>query len=66
MENYLKPTEYCDCNHPDVIKKAEDLTRNDETPEEKALSIFHFVRDQIPFQGGPVVKASETLKLGAV
>jgi transglutaminase-like putative cysteine protease len=64
MEHYLKPTEYCDCNHQDVISKAEELTKNDETLEAKASSIFYFVRDRIPFQGGLVLKASETLKAG--
>jgi transglutaminase-like putative cysteine protease len=48
-EDYLKSTEICDCNNPEIIAKAKELTKNDETPEEMALSIFHFVRDQIKF-----------------
>ena len=64
MNNYLKFTEFCDCDHQEIIDKAEELTRNDESPEGKALSIFYFVRDQIPFKGGAVVRASETLKIG--
>ncbi len=64
MENFLKSTQFCDCDNKDIIAKAKELTQNDKSPREAALSIFNFVRDQIPFMGGPVVKASKTLKLG--
>jgi transglutaminase-like putative cysteine protease len=62
IENYLKPTEYCNFNHPDIIARVEELTKVDKTPEDKALSIFHFVRDKIKFM--MVIdddKASDTL-----
>jgi hypothetical protein len=32
IENYLKPTEYCDFNHPDIISKVNELTKADKTP----------------------------------
>lgn len=64
MEDYLKPTEFCDCNNQEIINKAKELTKNDKTPKEAALIIFCFVRDQIPFMPGYIVKASETLKEG--
>ena len=63
MEDYLKSTKFCDCNHQEIIEKAKELTKNDGTPKEAALSIFHFVRDQILFKTGNVVKASVTLKI---
>ena len=65
MEEYLKPTEYCDYNHPSIIAKVKELTKDDKTLKEKALSIFHFVRDQIKFM--MVIendKASDTLIKG--
>jgi len=64
MENFLKPTQFCDCDNKEIIAKAKELTKNYESPREAALNIFHFVRDQIAFMGGLVVKASKTLKLG--
>ena len=64
MEDYLKPTEFCDCNNPEIIDKAKELTKNDKTPKEAALNIFHFVRDKIIFMVCECSKASETLKKG--
>ena len=64
MEDYLKPTEFCDCNNQEIIAKAKELTKNDKTPKEAALNIFHFVRDQIIFMAVECSKASETLKKG--
>ena len=62
MENFLKPTEFCDWNNNEIIVMAKELTKNDKTPKEMALSIFHFVRDQITFAMCETDKASETLK----
>lgn len=64
LEDYLKPTEFCDCDNQDIIDKANELTQNDKNPGEMALSIFHFVRDQIKFMMSEFDKASETLKRG--
>lgn len=62
MEDYLKPTKLCDCNNPEIIAKAKELTKNDKTPKEMALSIFHFVRDHIKFMMvSEDDKASDTL-----
>ncbi|MFX0032566.1 MAG: transglutaminase family protein [Candidatus Hodarchaeota archaeon] len=49
MEDYLKPTEFCDYKNPVISTAVKELTKNDKTPREMALSIFHFVRDQIRF-----------------
>ncbi|MFX1325702.1 MAG: transglutaminase family protein [Promethearchaeota archaeon] len=65
MEEYLKPTENCDFTHPAVLVKAKELTKNDETHKEMALSIFHFVRDKIKFMMvSDDDKASDTLTKG--
>jgi len=62
MKEYLEPTEFCNCNNQEIITMAKELTKNDKTPKEMALSIFHFVRDQITFMLSENDKASETLK----
>jgi transglutaminase-like putative cysteine protease len=64
LQDYLSPTEFCDCDNQDIIAKAKELTQNDKIPREKALSIFHFVRDQIKFMMSEFDKASGTLKKG--
>ncbi|MCK4566478.1 MAG: transglutaminase domain-containing protein [Candidatus Thorarchaeota archaeon] len=64
LDDYLKPTEYCDSDHRKIIAKAKELTQNIESPKMKALSIFHYVRDEIKFGMYNFVKASETLNKG--
>lgn len=62
MEDYLKPTEFCDYKNPAIIAIVKELTKNDKTPKGMALSIFHFVRDQIKFMMvSEDDKASDTL-----
>lgn len=63
-EDYLNSTKFCDCDNQEIIAKAKELTQNDKTSREMALSIFHFVRDQIKFMMSDFVKASETLENG--
>lgn len=65
FEEYLKATRMCDSNHPTIIQKAQELTKNASSDKEKAIKIFYFVRDEIPFLMDPFVKsASNTLKKG--
>jgi len=63
MDEFLKPTMLCDRDDNEIKKKAQELTENAKCPKEAALSIFAFVRDQIPFGVDlPYTKASDTLK----
>ena len=62
MSIYLQPTYFCDCKHQTIINMAHGLTKECETDRDKALKIFYFVRDEIPFMFDYIVKASETLK----
>jgi hypothetical protein len=65
MDEYLKPTELCDSDHAEVKNKAQEITKDAETPKEAAIRIFDFVRDQILFGFNRLnAKASETLKGG--
>ena len=62
---YLKPTELCDWNHPDILRKVEDLRRKSKSQQETSLNIFYFVRDEIVFSiNDAKSKASQTLKRG--
>jgi transglutaminase-like putative cysteine protease len=46
---YLKPTAIIDCNNPSIQNKARDLTKGQEDINEKAKSLFYFVRDEIKY-----------------
>ncbi len=65
MDEYLEPTEFCDCDNQDIVDKATELIKDAKTPKEAALKIFYFVRDKFPYT--PTYnfpKASETLQQG--
>jgi len=63
MQEYASPTEFCDCDCEEIKQKAEELTRDIDSPKEAAMKIFSFVRDEIIFAIGRTdVKASKTLK----
>ena len=63
MQEYVSPTEFCDCDSEEIKQKAEELTKDANSPKEAAMKIFNFVRDQILFAASRTdVKASKTLK----
>lgn len=63
MQEYVSPTEFCDCDNVAIKQKSEELTRDVHSPKEAAMKIFSYVRDQTPFAIGRTdVRASETLK----
>jgi hypothetical protein len=41
MEDYVKPTEFCDCDSEEITRKAEELTKNVSSPKEAAVAIFN-------------------------
>jgi transglutaminase-like putative cysteine protease len=45
LSAYLRPTEFIDSDHPDVIAKARELTRGCNTDKERLERIYYFVRD---------------------
>lgn len=45
LSDYLKPTEYIDCDHPDVVARARELTRGCRTDRERLERIYYFVRE---------------------
>lgn len=70
MGKYLKPSPTIDSDNELIIKKTMELTRGKETPQDKAKSLFYWVRDNIKYN--PLVpleifedyKASKTLQRG--
>jgi transglutaminase-like putative cysteine protease len=44
-DEYLRPTEVIDSDHPDVVAKARELTRDCRSDKEKLERIYYFVRD---------------------
>ena len=42
MEQFLKPTKFCDCDNKKIIEKEIKLIKNDDYTKEEELSILHF------------------------
>ncbi|MDD2603809.1 MAG: transglutaminase-like domain-containing protein [Desulfobacterales bacterium] len=49
MDEYLKATAAIEAEHPLIKAKAAELTAGVATDREKAVRLFYFVRDQIPY-----------------
>ena len=67
MEQYLKPTAYIDCDHPDVQAFAAESASGAKTRLEKAVKLYYAARDAIRYDpyafgfGGETFKASNVL-----
>lgn len=46
MENYLDPAYFIDSDHPDIMTKAKEITKDSSTTKEKAIALFYIVRDE--------------------
>ena len=46
---YLKPTPLCDFMAPSIQAKAVEIVGDAKTPQQAAMRIFTFVRDEIKF-----------------
>jgi transglutaminase-like putative cysteine protease len=65
MPDYLAAAALCDCDNPWLRGLAAEITRVADTPTDKALRIFAYVRDAIRFGlAFTRSKASQTLKRG--
>jgi transglutaminase-like putative cysteine protease len=45
LAKYLEPTAYIDADHPDVVARARELTRDCRTDAERLERIYYFVRE---------------------
>ena len=63
LHDFVEATELCNCDSPEIIAKADEITRNSKNPEDAACQVFKFVRDKFLFSlTNATEKASETLK----
>lgn len=61
-DRFLAPSSLCDADHPAVEEAALSLGRSCGSQREKAIGVYHFVRDEILFQMCPFSdSASDTL-----
>jgi transglutaminase-like putative cysteine protease len=49
LDNYLRPTDIIDCDHPSVRQKSEELVSGAKDIKEQATRLFYFVRDEIKY-----------------
>jgi hypothetical protein len=61
---FLKPTKYINCDHQDIISKANELTKNCDSEIEKVKALFEYVRDSYTEDDVTSFQASEILKNG--
>ena len=65
IQEYVTATRMCDCDNPWLRMKTEEAIDGTSTPEEKALQVFYYVRDNIRFSlAYSRSKASQILKRG--
>jgi len=64
MQEYLKPTELCDCENAELKERASEIVVGVDSLREAAERIFRFVRDTIPFNATLDIyqRASQTLQ----
>ena len=49
LQQYLRPTELCEPDHPEIQKITAEVIEGAEMPKEAAIKIYLFVRDEIKF-----------------
>jgi transglutaminase-like putative cysteine protease len=69
LQKFLLPSKLINSDHPDIIRKAAELTAGVKRFEDKAKKIFYFIRDGIPYEFQAAFEeeeylASEILKAG--
>lgn len=65
LDDFLISSQMCDSDNPELIQKAQNLTKNLPNDKEKAIKIFYFLRDKILYKINPYFKsASDTLQTG--
>ena len=62
----LLADEWIDHDHPDIIKKAKELTDGIEDEWEKVIAIFEFIRDKIVYNFAPVIENATDWKASSV
>lgn len=64
--DYLQPTDFCDFHHPMIGRYLQKIINSASSDREKAIAIFHFVREKIRYRFNyPGTPASVTLTGGS-
>lgn len=50
LEPYLRPTEFIDSDHPDVVAYARDAVGSATDPVDRAIALYYRVRDDLRYQ----------------
>lgn len=66
MSDYILPSELCDISSKSIQTVVNSILKGVSTPQDAAKIIYHFVKDNIPFEipPTPFMKASHVLKMG--
>lgn len=62
LKQYLKPTEFCEPDHPEIQKVTAEVIKGAKTPREAAIKIYLFVRDEIKFGMSELKSSIEVLR----
>lgn len=65
-EQYLKPTEFIDCDSPEVIEFAKKAVAKAKTPREKAVKLYYAVRDGIYYDPYRIEPNRESFRASSV
>jgi len=49
LDRFLLSTKLINSNHPEIVQKANELTHEFDSPEEKARKLFYFIRDKVRY-----------------
>ncbi|MBT3479346.1 MAG: transglutaminase domain-containing protein [Candidatus Marinimicrobia bacterium] len=62
----LVADDWIDHDHPEIVKKVEELTEGLETDWEKVRAIFDFTRDEIVYNFAPIIESDNDFKASSV
>ena len=64
--NYLEPATYVDSNHPGIVELANELTSPYQSPTEKAVTLYYFVRDEYFYDPYKIDLSEDALKASSM
>lgn len=66
MEEYLRPTYYIDCDHPEVVAFAKQSSKSGKTDIEKAVRLYYAVRDAIRYDPYSMEPSKKSMKASSI
>ena len=65
MAEYLRPTSFIDCEHPDVVEYAKSVVDSESNDRGKATALFYAVRDDIRYDPYNIDLRPEAMRASA-